>query len=638
MMSLVSNMMGSARMNTRRQNDLLADIDQVLTIPRVKVKLVRSLMLECAYKVMDHFHYLSGQNATQALLEIEYFNEEGIGSGPTLEFYCEAIEQLVNLSDPGLFRYSACGGFLFPKAYKTDPSLVDPSLLQRPTVSPLTTPQPGVSSPSAHGPPSPALPSPPPSTPLPDSSAATAGSAEGAPASVGGSTLGTASDIRSSSQTTGPQSQHDALLNTLPGAADEGQSASNSTVGTTKNRSTSGTSCSSSTPNSNSSSSPINNCSSSTSSNSISSPSSSSSSSPSTNNSSSLNASASCGGACVRRSTGASSHAASSSSSGDSTATRSSSSSKRPKNVSGAIGSKAPRSSSTSRKHVTLESKLFRQFKFLGQLTAKALLDGRLVELSFHPLFWRLLSLGERSTIAGEADVLEVDPMVYRSILMLRGVRDSGSDVSALGLDFTLLGSNPVIELVEGGSDIAVDNNNLEEYIHRVCWYTLYEGIKLQVWAFRFGFATIMPLWGCQLFAGKEIAEKLAGGGASSGKFWTSEHLKSFIVPDHGYTNESTTFVNLVEALSEFTAAERRVFLRFCTGAPVLPSEGFGSLKPLMKVVKKDSQPGQKPDDILPSVMTCSNYLKLPDYSSKDVLKRRLQLAMTEGQGAFTLS
>ena len=36
--------------------------------------------------------------------------------------------------------------------------------------------------------------------------------------------------------------------------------------------------------------------------------------------------------------------------------------------------------------------------------------------------------------------------------------------------------------------------------------------------------------------------------------------------------------------------------------------------------------------------MTCVNYLKLPDYSSLNVLGERLAVAIKEGQGAFHLS
>lgn len=36
--------------------------------------------------------------------------------------------------------------------------------------------------------------------------------------------------------------------------------------------------------------------------------------------------------------------------------------------------------------------------------------------------------------------------------------------------------------------------------------------------------------------------------------------------------------------------------------------------------------------------MTCANYLKLPDYSSIEILRAKLTVAIKEGQGAFHLS
>ena len=67
-------------------------------------------------------------------------------------------------------------------------------------------------------------------------------------------------------------------------------------------------------------------------------------------------------------------------------------------------------------------------------------------------------------------------------------------------------------------------------------------------------------------------------------------------------------------------------------------SAGFKSLTPMFTVVCKPSEPPFGSDDYLPSVMTCVNYLKMPDYSSVDVMKMKLGMAIKEGQGAFHLS
>lgn len=120
---------------------------------------------------------------------------------------------------------------------------------------------------------------------------------------------------------------------------------------------------------------------------------------------------------------------------------------------------------------------------------------------------------------------------------------------------------------------------------------------------------------------------------------WTLEYLKENIVPLHGYSHGSQTFVNFLQVLNEFTEEQKREFLMFTIGAPRLPLGGLKNLSPRLTVVKKlPHSEKQSADSILPSVMTCQNYIKLPDYSSKEVLRRKLLTAMREGQKSFTLS
>lgn len=58
----------------------------------------------------------------------------------------------------------------------------------------------------------------------------------------------------------------------------------------------------------------------------------------------------------------------------------------------------------------------------------------------------------------------------------------------------------------------------------------------------------------------------------------------------------------------------------------------------MFTVVCKPSEAPLTSDDYLPSVMTCVNYLKLPDYSDVGVMRQKLTVAIREGQGAFHLS
>lgn len=96
---------------------------------------------------------------------------------------------------------------------------------------------------------------------------------------------------------------------------------------------------------------------------------------------------------------------------------------------------------------------------------------------------------------------------------------------------------------------------------------------------------------------------------------------------------DSRAVKDVLSIMSEFSPVERRAFLSFITGSPRLPIGGFSALTPPLTIVRKDGG-----DSSLPSVMTCVNYIKLPDYSSREVLKQRFKTAVQEGAGGFHLS
>jgi len=50
---------------------------------------------------------------------------------------------------------------------------------------------------------------------------------------------------------------------------------------------------------------------------------------------------------------------------------------------------------------------------------------------------------------------------------------------------------------------------------------------------------------------------------------------------------------------------QRPRFIKFLTGSKRLPIGGFKNLNPNINIVHKKELPGQPPDAILPSVMTC---------------------------------
>jgi len=276
---------------------------------------------------------------------------------------------------------------------------------------------------------------------------------------------------------------------------------------------------------------------------------------------------------------------------------------------------------------------ILERFRLLGQIVAKCILDNRLVDLQLHPFFWRSV-LG--SGTFSQRSLRDVDPVLYASMQDMRGMNDEA--IAGLCVDFTLPG-HPKIELKPGGASVTLTSAGVDEYVNRVTEVALVSSIAPQVVAFRTAFSELLPLETCRIWSELELASLIMGSSVSDGAFWTAEHLASHIKAQHGYNADSRCFRDLLNAMSEFPTETRRRFLTFVTGAPSLPIGGFGGLKPPLTVVKKESPPAPlTPDQFMPSVMTCANYLKLPEYSSAEILRQKLDLAMREGQSAFLLS
>ncbi|KAI1882670.1 hypothetical protein AGOR_G00237280 [Albula goreensis] len=278
-------------------------------------------------------------------------------------------------------------------------------------------------------------------------------------------------------------------------------------------------------------------------------------------------------------------------------------------------------------------AKVKMKFRFLGKLIAKAIMDFRLLDLPLGLPFYKWLL---HSDIIRQKKRLEQDRSQTRETLQqaLEGLSMNGCSVEDLGLDFTLPGF-PNIELKKGGKDVPVTIHNLEEYLRLVVYWTLNEGVSRQFDSLREGFESVFPLHHLQYFYPEELDQLLCG---SRTEAWDVKTLMECCRPDHGYTHDSRAVRFLFEVLSGFNAEQQRLFLQFVTGSPRLPVGGFRSLNPPLTIVRKTFESTENPDDFLPSVMTCVNYLKLPDYSSVETMRHKLLLAAREGQQSFHLS
>ncbi|XP_039958084.1 E3 ubiquitin-protein ligase TRIP12 isoform X4 [Bactrocera tryoni] len=305
-------------------------------------------------------------------------------------------------------------------------------------------------------------------------------------------------------------------------------------------------------------------------------------------------------------------------------------------------------------------SKSKAKFKFLGKFMAKAVMDSRMLDLPFSIPFYRWLLNEEHSV--GLSELAWVAPEVQATLVRLQDVVhereriladpnldamektdkiDSldldGCPITDLGLDFVLPGYAN-IELCRGGRDTPVTIHNLHQYISLVTYWFLVEGVQKQFEALREGFDSVFSTQRLRMFYPEELENVFCGSGATNYQRWEIKMLQDCCRTDHGFTQDSQAIQYLYDILSSYNRDEQRLFLQFVTGSPRLPTGGFKSLSPQLTIVRKTFDGNQNPNDYLPSVMTCVNYLKLPDYSSREVMRQKLKVAANEGSMSFHLS
>jgi len=205
---------------------------------------------------------------------------------------------------------------------------------------------------------------------------------------------------------------------------------------------------------------------------------------------------------------------------------------------------------------------------------------------------------------------------------------ENGTRVEDLSLTFQYSPSSSIykfqhIDLVDGGGDMDVSIHNLEEYIERTVEWCLHTGIAKQVDALKDGFNAVFPMEKLAPFSPSEVQHMLCG---DQSPMFSKEDVMKYTEPKLGYAKDSPGFIRFVNVLVSMNSDERKAFLQFTTGCSSLPPGGLANLHPRLTVVRKiDAGDGS-----YPSVNTCVHYLKLPDYTSEEILKERLMAATRE--------
>ncbi|GAA5813710.1 hypothetical protein MFLAVUS_007197 [Mucor flavus] len=263
-------------------------------------------------------------------------------------------------------------------------------------------------------------------------------------------------------------------------------------------------------------------------------------------------------------------------------------------------------------------------FKFLGLIIGKAVYEGILLDVAFAEFFLKKC-MGKVNYLD---DLCSLDPELYKGLL---AVKNFDGNVEDLSLDFTSThienGKLISVELIPGGSNIAVNNSNRIQYIYLIANYRLNVQIAKQCKAFFRGLSTIVDIKWLRMFNQQEL--QIVLGGASVPIDLADLRAHTVLA---GFMEHDATVKNFWKALESFDNPLRMKFVKFVTSCSRPPLLGFKELVP--KFCLRNAGVN---DERLPTSSTCVNLLKLPNFSTYEILRDKLLYAITADAG-FDLS
>ena len=292
------------------------------------------------------------------------------------------------------------------------------------------------------------------------------------------------------------------------------------------------------------------------------------------------------------------------------------------------------------------------EYIFLGQVMAKVILDGYLLDMPVaNDFFQRLRPMKYPHLKKDYFDLPHTFPLLKSIFAQLLSVKrkveiirsesnlsertkrelinnlpfDDSSSFDDLCLNFTVPGSD--VELMEGGRYVLLSPNNIDLYLDKLRHHKLELAPESehQFAAIMHGFDQTLLSGSIDMFSPEEIKHLIF---CEQFKRLTTEDLHAHCVHDN---SQSVQF--LFESLDSLGVEEQKSFLKFATSATCLPFGGLSKLNPPLTISRIVLD---HPDSSLPTATTCFNTIYLPDYSSLEVTKEKLLYAILEG-GTFQI-
>ncbi|KAI5462186.1 hypothetical protein BGZ63DRAFT_354427 [Mariannaea sp. PMI_226] len=264
-------------------------------------------------------------------------------------------------------------------------------------------------------------------------------------------------------------------------------------------------------------------------------------------------------------------------------------------------------------------------FKFIGRIIGKALYEGRVLDCYFSRAVYKRI-LGKSVSVK---DMESFDPDYYKSLCWMLDNDITDIITETFSVEDDEFGVTNVIDLIPNGREVAVTEENKQDYVRLVVEHKLLSSVKEQMESFLKGFHEIIPADLIAIFNEQELELLISGLPDIDIDDWKSN------TEYHNYNPSSQQIQWFWRALRSFDKEERAKLLQFVTGTSKVPLNGFKELEGMNGVNRFNIHRDYGNKDRLPSSHTCFNQLDLPEYESYDALRSQIIKAITAGSEYF---
>lgn len=260
-------------------------------------------------------------------------------------------------------------------------------------------------------------------------------------------------------------------------------------------------------------------------------------------------------------------------------------------------------------------------FHFIGRIIGMAIYHGKLLDAFFIRPFYKMM-LGKKITLF---DMESVDNAYYNSLIYVKD-NDPADLELTFSLDDSIFGETQNVELIPDGANVAVTEENKEEYIEAVISWRFVNRIEKQMNQILKGVQEVVPSNLLRLFDANELELLMCGLQKIDVKDW-----KANTIYKGGYGPSSQVVHNFWKCILSFDNEMRARVLQFVSGTSRVPMNGFRELYG-SNGLQKFTIERWGSADMLPRAHTCFNRLDLPPYTTFKELKSKLLTAIENSE------